>query len=362
MRRSFQPGWIAACALTVSSLLIGAPSLAADVLIANGLAPPNPDNVIDDDTAANDVVRVRNVNCPDPSEPPFGDCTFPGAATTAELVDGGVIEDVGVYESSRFEMKGGTVTITVAAYDSSQVTVSGGTALSGTSVQTLDFSTATIRGGTLGTIAADDSSMVTIRGGTILDEVGAYDSSTLILIGAAFTLDGAPAAFGVDLCPGAGGQTLAGFLASGDPIEVAVVCSREGRIFLQEDPCAALTLTQGCRVNGVLGPCLGTPGSDVILGTPGKDVIDGRGGDDTIHGFEKKDLLCGGGGDDVLIGGGGGDSLHGENGDDILEGLGGRDTLDGGPGNDKLDGGRGRDTCTDPNDGNQTFPFQSCES
>jgi len=119
--------------------------------------------------------------------------------------------------------------------------------------------------------------------------------------------------------------------------------------------------TRGCQVNGVSNQrCVGTGGSDVILGTEYRDVIYGRGGDDYIVGFEKSDVLCGGPGDDKLIGNGGGDLLAGEGGDDHLEALGGRDGADGGPGNDYIDGGAGTDTCTDPNDGNQTFPFIDC--
>jgi len=127
------------------------------------------------------------------------------------------------------------------------------------------------------------------------------------------------------------------------------------------DPCLTAKPTRGCRVNGVLGICRGGPGTDVMLGTSGRDVMFGRGGEDYMVGFEKADLLCGGPGDDVLIGNGGGDTLSGQGGDDILEGMGGRDALDGGPGNDKLRGGGNVDTCTDPNDGNQTYLFQSCE-
>ena len=54
--------------LTVALALIltmGAPAHAVPIMISNGLAPPNPTNVINDATYSGDFeVYVRNVGCP----------------------------------------------------------------------------------------------------------------------------------------------------------------------------------------------------------------------------------------------------------------------------------------------------------
>src|SRR5690606_40659544 len=54
------------------------------------------------------------------------------------------------------------------------------------------------------------------------------------------------------------------------------------------------SVTDGCRVNGVVGLCVGTPGKDRIVGTPGDDVIFGDGGNDGLYGEGGDDHLYGG--------------------------------------------------------------------
>lgn len=106
----------------------------------------------------------------------------------------------------------------------------------------------------------------------------------------------------------------------------------------------ARSITMGCRVNGVVGPCVGTPGRDRIIGTRGDDVIYGGDGDDMIRGNGGSDRLYGGPGNDRLFALGGEDFLYGGDGDDILRGGAGNDLLDGGAGNDRLVGNHGDDT------------------
>lgn len=105
----------------------------------------------------------------------------------------------------------------------------------------------------------------------------------------------------------------------------------------------ALSVTTGCRVNGVVGLCVGTPGRDRIIGTRGDDVIFGGDGNDTIKGNGGRDRLYGGAGNDKLFAVEGDDELYGGEGDDDLRGGAGNDLLDGGPGNDRIVGGKGDD-------------------
>ena len=55
----------ARAASLVLALLMGGAANAANVVINNGLVPPNPDNVIDDSTFSADFVSVRNFGCGD---------------------------------------------------------------------------------------------------------------------------------------------------------------------------------------------------------------------------------------------------------------------------------------------------------
>ncbi|MFT4571508.1 MAG: hypothetical protein ACI91F_002399, partial [Candidatus Binatia bacterium] len=82
--------------------------------------------------------------------------------------------------------------------------------------------------------------------------------------------------------------------------------------------CFGLAPTDGCRVNGVVGPCIGTFGKDRIRGTRGDDVIVALGGDDRVNGSRGNDRICGGDGNDRLRDGVGNDRLDGQAGDDTL--------------------------------------------
>lgn len=207
--------------------------------------------------------------------------------------------------------------------------------------------------------------------------------------------DGTQSIGSVVLGDGAGTATGTHTYASGGSYTVTVrVTDPEGAT---SEPLGVEvpSVTAGCRVNGVLGLCVGTPGRDRIIGSRGDDVIFGGDGNDTIRGeggndrlyggagndkliaLNGKDLLVGGdgdddlrggAGDDVLDGGSGNDRLTGHTGDDVLLGgegddrlLGraGADRLDGGTGNDRLDGGTGSDAC---GDADQAGPFRGCET
>lgn len=82
------------------------------------------------------------------------------------------------------------------------------------------------------------------------------------------------------------------------------------------------------------GPCVGTPGNDLITGSDERDEIRARAGDDEVRAR---------GGDDLVYGARGADLIYGGRGADELRGGPGRDNLYGGPGRDTVLGGRGDD-------------------
>jgi hypothetical protein len=220
-------------------------------VINNGLAPPNPANVIDDGTHASDWVYVRNVGCPPgwPDYDPDAPCPSPGAPTEVALVEGGEVLALYAFESSTITMIGGELTYRVDLRDSSKLTMSGGIS---EAIETFDTSTAAITGGEVGLyfpagsstltksggtasallaeasstftmsggtlthwLHAHSSSTTTISGGTVSTELRAYDSSTITIVGRNFEVDEAPVPYG-DLAALTG--TLTGTLASGGSV------------------------------------------------------------------------------------------------------------------------------------------------
>lgn len=232
-------------------------------VINNGLAPPNPTNVID---AADgfDIVSVQNEGCDT-----IGSglpCPLPwGNPTVVELVDGGGLYflvasqssaitvrgggavQLGAGGSSTLTMTGGTtqdvvaggmasallsggvVTDQVHVSDSALVTISGGEAAR---VQVADLATVRIEGGTVhgevigfgtasvemqgGSVAhilAYDDVTVSLRGGSVAGFLVAYQSSAMTIAGQEFAVDGIPVAPGT--LPAQSG-TLAGVLESGE--------------------------------------------------------------------------------------------------------------------------------------------------
>jgi cysteine-rich repeat protein len=162
-------GCDASCQVESGWVCTGEPSVCTSIpstcvsgscIINNGLAPPSPDNVIDDMTYLEDIVFVRNVGCsPEwPSGNAWETCLSPGAPTEVVLTDSGVVFHLAVHDSSTVTMSGGRV-------DSWGLEASG--------------------------------------------------SGTLTVVGSNFEVDGVPVPYG-DLTAQTG--TLAGTLASGDAI------------------------------------------------------------------------------------------------------------------------------------------------
>jgi len=210
---------------------------ATDILINNGLAPPNPANVIDHSAYQSDRVFVRNVACGELD--PWGLCASPGEETSVAIRDGAEAWYLFAHDTSSITMSGGTVTGNLEAHGSSLVTMSGGTV---GDLEAHGSSLITMSGGvSLANLEASDSSVITWTGGSVSDDVGTADSSaTIVIDGTGFAVGGVPVPYG-DLAglPG----ILTGTLASGDPINNPIWGS--GTITLIPEPSTALLLLTG---------------------------------------------------------------------------------------------------------------------
>jgi hypothetical protein len=261
-------------AIVVAGLILLPGAVTADELINNGLAPPNPANVIDD-VDSGSTVYVRNVGCPpgwgEPEVGPEDPCPSPGALTRVAFVEGGVrsglvtkdssaltitggtlsnslhVNDLcaatmtdgsalaaHIRQSSTFRMTGGSIGSNLATYDSTILRMSGGfvegrliaygsanVTMSGGIVEdgliAASFSTVTLAGGSVeGYVSSESSSNVTISGGTVGAELRAKHFSTTTIVGRHFAVDGVPVPY-EDLTAQTG--ILTGTLASGERIE-----------------------------------------------------------------------------------------------------------------------------------------------
>jgi len=228
---------ILAARTTIPSALIlatGGSAHADLIVINNGLAPPNATNVIDaaDDFTGDDI-RVVNVGCDFTIDP----CPSPGAATHVEVVEGGVVGWIGVFETSAITMSGGSVD-ELRAYGSSNITLTDGAV--GSRVEADEYSTIGISGGSItGEVTADEFSTISISGGSIDGFIlaamagtvrmsggtlggtlgflmaGGGQSATIEIVGSEFMVDGSPVPYGPIAA-----QTgvLSGVLAMGDPV------------------------------------------------------------------------------------------------------------------------------------------------
>jgi hypothetical protein len=190
-----------------------APARAAEIFINNGLAPPNPDNVIDG--TARDDYFIDDVGCPG--------CPVPGGPTAVEMVDGARANSIEVSHTSSFTMTGGDVGFGISGYDGSSIqidggsadgfsmfgtgtlTITGGTSLGGARVGSAatgimtggsitngffrveGTSSLEMSGGTSFGVETSDDAFARITGG-LVGEVVAMDASTVEVVGTAFEL------------------------------------------------------------------------------------------------------------------------------------------------------------------------------
>lgn len=181
---------------------------AATIVISNGLAPPNPENVIDaGNSFPSDRVVVLNNGCEF-----LVSCPSPGAATTVKIAEGGLVgSNLLVFQSSSILMTGGSVESSLGADFYATVTIGGGQ-IGG--LVMFGASAATVTGGSIGT--AEVVGSMALRGGQ-LDYLLVYGGGAVTIFGSDFRLDGIPVGFGaID----AGLGRLTGRLASGDSLDL----------------------------------------------------------------------------------------------------------------------------------------------
>lgn len=168
-----------ACALVLG---IGGAASADTIMINNGLAPPNPANVIDDGTYDDDVY-VRNVGCPPgwPSGSPGDPCSSPGDPTEVSVVTGGAVGSISAYDSSTVTNSGGTAWLGASVHDSATISLSGGATYGLTAY---DSSTSIISGGGMSYagVRAYNSSTINMSGGSV-NFLHVYDTSGVSISG-----------------------------------------------------------------------------------------------------------------------------------------------------------------------------------
>jgi hypothetical protein len=182
------------------------------VVINNGLAPPFPDNILDHDAFANDVVYIRNVGCGDLLA--YAYCPNPGDPTASEMVEGGKVSSYYVFDTSTITMLGGQVSGQMQAMDSAEIIVRNGSI--GNYLAALGTSTVSLYSGNVGRfLHAGDHSVLSWYGGSVGGRLEADDDSILNVFGHDFRVDGKPVPPGPIEGKWYGGLT--GTLASGEP-------------------------------------------------------------------------------------------------------------------------------------------------
>lgn len=243
------------------------------VAINNGLAPPFPDNVLDDDTFADDAVYTRNEGC---GNPVLGSCPNPGDPTATELVDGGTVRLYYVIDTSSGAVRGGEATGQAQAMQGAELVVEGGSI--GGYLASLGNSTVSLYGGHVaGFLHAGAQSELFWLGGTVGGRLEADDNAILNVYGHDFRVDGNPVPPGPILNVWLG--VLTGTLASGEPIDhtfihgASPVSSYQGTIVLHLVPPIEIDIRPGSDVNPVNPTSRGLL-PVAILGSDGFDVMD----------------------------------------------------------------------------------------
>jgi hypothetical protein len=258
--------------LLAAALALFADAPAGAILINNGLAPPDPANVVTANAPAESLL-VRNVGCD------TGPCPLPGASTTVELASGAVIDFASVFDSSLLQMTGGAANFATAsgaaqlellgggiefsaeASEQASLLLDGGLIAEDLSVR--DFASAAIRSGLVGlTAAATGSGRLTLSGGQasglfaadqaritwkggVLDGLGpdpalvfASGDARIAIAGGSFLVDGIPFGFGpvVPQAGSGGSGEISGLLASGEAFLIEYQLADSGQVVLVSVP------------------------------------------------------------------------------------------------------------------------------
>ncbi len=175
---------------------------------------------------------------------------FTATDSSVVNINGGMVGGMGFDGGSTLSMSGGAVGGRLFLHGSSSADIGGG------EISHLDprgLSTVNISGGVLSTLWTGDNSTVTMSGGTfsryepghLERRVQAYDSSTIVMVGAGFEVDGIPVPYG-DVTALSG--TLTGTLLSGESFHAEFRQGggfHTGTITLVPEPTTALLLGIG---------------------------------------------------------------------------------------------------------------------
>ena len=268
-----------------SALPVGAQTLT----VANGLAPPNPENVFDEPLFV-DGISVRDVGCAGLAE-----CSAPRNPTAIEIADGAVLGaenfSLGASETSRILISGGQLApvrfTSVRLGSQASLRMSGGT-IASAQVVAGDLSHAVfegglvdgvvfagdrfsdrfpeglgglvdIFGGEITTLRARGYGLIRVHGGRVRSIIDASENSWIVLeggeyapvgnnrtrltttgdgqieiVGADFTLDNAPLPLGPLAAPG---RVLRGTFLTGETFEVQLIGDPDRRrILLTAEP------------------------------------------------------------------------------------------------------------------------------
>jgi hypothetical protein len=111
--------------------------------------------------------------------------------THVDMVDGGQVGSLGLFNKSSLTMTGGSVGGSLYGWQNSTITVSGGSI---NTFYAIDNSKVTMTGGQIGELAAGFNSTMTISGGSF-DTIRAYYNGTIYLAGTGFKVDGQPLSY-----------------------------------------------------------------------------------------------------------------------------------------------------------------------
>jgi hypothetical protein len=228
------------------------------VVINNGLAPPSPDNVIDDSLLAGDGIYVRNVGCGTPAGFEASPCASPGAPTEALLTDGGDVSTFYIMDTSIGRIDGGLVTSQAQTHGSATLVMEGGTVVNYLGAHGAGR-TELHAGDVQGFLSAAEFSTVAWYGGTVGGQIRANNNARLLIHGHDFAVDGTPVPYG-DLDSHWVGQ-LTGTLFSGEAIDnrfihrgyVGSPSSLTGMITLVPEPGTGVLLGVGLALAAVSG-------------------------------------------------------------------------------------------------------------